>query len=96
MPHELKLHPVYPNPFNPQTTIEYEVPGAGQVQLAIYSLKGELLTILVKQWLGSGTYSTIFDGSRFSSGFYLLTLTFDRENLNHSHFLLTQKILLAK
>jgi hypothetical protein len=43
------LHDSYPNPFNPSTTISYELGSDSEVQLEIYNIKGELLHVLVNE-----------------------------------------------
>jgi len=57
------LHPNHPNPFNPGTTIGYSVEKGGHVELAIYSLDGNLVRVLVNQWQDSGVqHSSFWDG----------------------------------
>ncbi|MCF7920472.1 MAG: peptidylprolyl isomerase [Candidatus Cloacimonetes bacterium] len=62
----------YPNPFNPQTTIYYNVGTAGEISLAIYNMKGQLVETLVKGLHEVGEYDLIWDASRQASGIYLL------------------------
>ncbi|MCR4417169.1 MAG: T9SS type A sorting domain-containing protein [Ignavibacteria bacterium] len=64
----------YPNPFNPQTTIRFELPEAGNVRLAIYDITGQLVKVLVDEWMPEGIHETIFDGSRLASGIYISVL----------------------
>jgi hypothetical protein len=47
LPTAFKLHPCYPNPFNPITTLRYDVPRSGSVQLTIYDLAGRRIRSLV-------------------------------------------------
>lgn len=64
----------YPNPFNPQTTIRFELPEAGNVKLAIYDITGQLVKVLVDEWMPEGIHETIFDGSQLASGIYISVL----------------------
>ena len=43
LPAEFALHAAYPNPFNPSTTISFDLPETGKVSLNVYDLKGALL-----------------------------------------------------
>lgn len=65
----------WPNPFNPQTAIQFTNPRAGQVSLAIYDVQGRLVRTLVDESLTSGSHERMWDGrtdtgSRSASGVY--------------------------
>lgn len=60
---------VYPNPFNPTTTISYEVSQTSNVKVVVYSTKGELLNTLIDARTTSGHHSVEFKGSY--SGTYI-------------------------
>ncbi len=63
-----------PNPFNPTTTIPYEIAKAGNIQLAVYNLKGQLIETLVNEYKVPGYYLTTWNGDEFSSGMYFYRL----------------------
>ena len=52
----------YPNPFNPQTTLEYELPRPGRVQLEVYDLRGELVAVLENGFVGAGRHQAVWHG----------------------------------
>jgi hypothetical protein len=52
----------HPNPFNPQTTIQYSIKDIGHVTIDIYNLKGQMLRRLVNTVKNPGTYSVVWDG----------------------------------
>jgi hypothetical protein len=65
----------YPNPFNPQTTIELVNPRAGRVDVAVYDVQGRLVRTLLGRELAAGTHSVRWDGvtdrgDRAGSGVY--------------------------
>ena len=65
----------YPNPFNPETTIRYNLQSADQVKLAIYNTKGQLVKTLINDNKAAGTHSVVWNGldengSAVSSGLY--------------------------
>ena len=62
-PGEYHLHPNYPNPFNPRTTITHDVPRSGTVQLFVYSLTGQRIRTLVDGNRPAGSYSVVWDGT---------------------------------
>ncbi|MCB1048289.1 MAG: VCBS repeat-containing protein [Calditrichaeota bacterium] len=75
----LALWPVVPNPFNPSTTVQFELPVAGQVRLAVYNAAGQLVRTLLDENRAAGEYSVLWEGLNESnapvaSGLYLLRL----------------------
>jgi hypothetical protein len=52
----------YPNPFNPETTISFELSKPGDVVLNIYNLKGELVKRLINNQMSNGKHSIVWDG----------------------------------
>jgi hypothetical protein len=70
-----KLDANYPNPFNPSTTIAFELPENGNVSLKIYNVNGELVhTVVDNAFKIRGNYKYNVDMSNLSSGVYLYTL----------------------
>ena len=75
----LLLHPCYPNPFNPLTTIRFELPASGPVRVAVFDVAGHLVRTLVDTDLPEGKHETIWDGRdtqgrSVSSGHYIARL----------------------
>ena len=78
----------YPNPFNPSTTITYELAKAGRTRLAVYNLRGQMVNILSDEQQSSGTHKIVWDGQdshgrSLSSGVYLLKLETDGKTALH-------------
>jgi len=80
-PKDYVLFPNYPNPFNPETTISYSIPRAGNVLLQIFNLNGRLVrTIVVNEFQDAGVYSVSWNAKDqtnrvVSSGIYITKLT---------------------
>ena len=70
-----KLFNNYPNPFNPTTTIKYNIPQSGIVTLKIFDITGKLVKTLVNNYQQKGEYTITFDASGLSSGIYLYQLS---------------------
>jgi hypothetical protein len=75
----LRLYSNQPNPFNPRTTIRFDLPVAGQAQLSIYDLAGRLVRVLVEGEIPAGSHEAVWDGRDQSgrsapSGTYLARL----------------------
>ena len=69
-----------PNPFNPATTISFEVSAAGPVALAVYDVDGRLVRTLLSDVRGPGSYEIPWDGTdvagrAVASGIYFYRLT---------------------
>lgn len=56
------LQPARPNPFNPQTEVEFTLSNAGAVSLAIYNLRGELVATLVDEHRAAGSHMVVWGG----------------------------------
>jgi hypothetical protein len=70
------LEPASPNPFNPRTTLNFSLMQAEAVDLAIYSVRGELVKQLVSEHREQGLHTVVWDGTDrgghgVSSGVYL-------------------------
>jgi photosystem II stability/assembly factor-like uncharacterized protein len=79
----------YPNPFNPNTTLAFDVPRAGRVTLAIYDLNGRLVETLTDQVCTAGNYRIELDGATLASGIYFA-------RLQTGSISRTQKLILLK
>lgn len=62
----------YPNPFNPTTTISYQMEQPGQVSIKLYTVTGQLVKELLHTYNTSGTYNFQLNGDNLSSGMYIL------------------------
>ena len=84
----------YPNPFNPSTTIEYQIPKAGQVDVNIFSITGELVRTIKSGVQNSGSYKVSWNskndnGKNVSSGVYLFQVKYEGA-------FITKKLMLLK
>ncbi len=70
IPLSFKLYPNYPNPFNPTTTITYEVANNAKVSLEVYNVLGQKVRELVNEIQTPGVYTVSFDATGLSSGIY--------------------------
>jgi hypothetical protein len=74
LPEIFVLYPNYPNPFNPITTIAFDLPKTSEVTLKVFNILGEEVTTLVADRLSAGSYSYEWDASNLASGVYLYRL----------------------
>ncbi|MBD3233425.1 MAG: T9SS type A sorting domain-containing protein [candidate division Zixibacteria bacterium] len=75
VPTDYALMEAYPNPFNANTTITYELPEAGFVNLEVYNLRGQKVVTLVNEHNGAGRHRVSWDASEQASGVYFYKLT---------------------
>jgi arabinogalactan endo-1,4-beta-galactosidase len=76
---ELKI---FPNPFNPNTTIQYSLPQTEKVVIQVYNILGELVKTLVSDTREAGTHSVQWSGknkysNQVASGIYFVSLSYD-------------------
>jgi hypothetical protein len=82
IPTEIKLYRNYPNPFNPSTTIRYDLTESGHVTLTVYDMMGRMVSTLVDCEQGAGVYTQVWEavdtrGQQLSSGVYLYRFQID-------------------
>ena len=70
----------YPNPFNPKTTISFEIAEKGKTAVEIYNVKGQKVKTLLKENLEVGTHSIVWDGKndnkqQVASGMYFYKIS---------------------
>ncbi|MHA2028028.1 MAG: LamG-like jellyroll fold domain-containing protein [Candidatus Kariarchaeaceae archaeon] len=85
--YELSMN--FPNPYNPTTTIKYQIPNAGFVTLKVYDVLGNEVATLVNESKEEGRYQITFDASILSSGVYIY-------QLQVNDYLSTKKMVLMK
>jgi hypothetical protein len=88
-PNNFRLLQNFPNPFNPSTTIKYEIPELNYASLKIYDVLGNEIVTLVNEEKPAGKYQIEFDAAEFASGFYFYQLIAGK-------FTATKKMLLLK
>jgi len=93
MPLRYALHPNYPNPFNPTTTITFELPKPGKAVLSVYDLQGRLVKVLKNEVLTAAIHSVRWDGTnssgaRVASGSYYLRMQANEYEAVHKMMLL--------
>ncbi|RPH98737.1 MAG: T9SS C-terminal target domain-containing protein [Calditrichaeota bacterium] len=81
IPQTLVLEQNYPNPFNPNTELRYQIMSAGEVNLSIYNLQGQMIQQLVSAQQREGTYVVTWNGlnargQQVESGVYIYELRF--------------------
>jgi len=93
VPTSFTLYPAYPNPFNPVTTIRFDIP-VGVIhelplQLRIYDITGRMVETLLNKPLASGTHEITWNAESSSTGVYFIVLTSGNERQ-------VQKVVLMK
>ncbi|HAE86631.1 TPA: hypothetical protein DCG86_01260, partial [Candidatus Marinimicrobia bacterium] len=93
-PGHFELSANFPNPFNPHTTIPYQIPEDTHVIIQIFDLSGKLIQTLVNTYQSTGYYDLVWDGTDFhgkeiSSGVYIV-------RMQTKNFSQTMKIVFMK
>lgn len=93
IPQQVKLFPNYPNPFNPETVIGYQLSAISSVELTIYNSLGQRMRTLAKTREAAGRYEIKWDGRddagrEVSSGVYYFQLRTDNSTLTRKMLLL--------
>ncbi len=88
-PDRFQLLPNYPNPFNPRTTIRYQLPQQAEVELSVYNTQGQRVAILVQGKQAPGLYEVTFEAENLASGIYFY-------RLKAGSFLQIRKMILSR
>ena len=83
------LLPNFPNPFNPETSIRYEIAESRSVRLVIYDILGREVGVPVNERKAPGIYEARFNASGVASGVYFYRLT-------AGNFVQTRKMVVLK
>ena len=86
---QFELQQNYPNPFNPITRISYAIPSASFVNLKVYDIIGNEITVLVNEEKQAGNYQIDFDATELTGGVYFYQLL-------TGSFVETKKMILMK
>ena len=89
LPTQSVVSGVFPNPFNPVTTIEYRISASGHALLQVFDQLGRETATLVDDVRPAGAYRVVFDASHLATGVYYCRLT-------TAHTTHTQKMMLAR
>jgi hypothetical protein len=92
VPYKFTLDSAFPNPFNPSTTLRFDIPeteGSNSVLLEIYDIRGRHVETLIKGSMLAGKHSVKWDAYGFPSGVYFVKLNLDNDCK-------TQKLILLK
>ena len=95
VPNGFALYQSYPNPFNPSTTLRYDLPNDSKVILKIYDMLGNEVSTLVNHSETAGNHYVVFNAGNLSSGVYFARLTAVPIN-GVKTYVQSQKMLLAK
>jgi 5-hydroxyisourate hydrolase-like protein (transthyretin family) len=88
-PKEFKLEQNFPNPFNPTTTIQYQLPQDARVTLKVYDILGSEVATLVNEEQEAGYKEIQFNGNNIASGMYVY-------RLQSGDFISTKKMMVVK
>jgi len=96
-PREFALRQNFPNPFNPSTTIQFDVPVQAVVTLNIYNILGQRVVspVSARQYT-PGSYSVVWNGANFASGVYFYQLIAKDSETGSVRFLQVKKLVLLK
>jgi len=94
IPTEFALHDNYPNPFNPTTTLRFDVPEVSNITLTIYNMLGQEVKTFNMQSTPAGYHSVTWNatndlGQQVGAGVYLY-------QLQTKNFVKTRKMVLLK
>ena len=89
IPVSSRLANAYPNPFDPATTLDYDIAVDSNVSITVYDISGQVVEVLVDDYKFAGEYSITWNAQNYSSGVYFIGM-----ESNGEYF--TQKLMLVK
>jgi hypothetical protein len=91
-----ELGSVYPNPFNPTTSIPFHLKEASKVKISVYDILGRQIKVLTNQQYLSGSYSLSFDGNGLASGIYFVQAEITTSGTLRRNYSSVNKLILMK
>jgi hypothetical protein len=73
-PERIELFPNYPNPFNPTTTLSYQLPMPAKVTLKVFNLLGQEVATLIDEEQRAGYHQSTWSAAHAASGVYVAQL----------------------
>jgi len=73
-PSDFKLKSVFPNPFNTQAAVEFELPNAQLCNVSIFNLVGSNVQTVYQGWMNAGQHHVTINGKNLTSGLYFIRL----------------------
>jgi hypothetical protein len=89
LPSSVKLDGAHPNPFNSQTTINFEIPQTADIKLTIYDTAGRQVAELINEKREAGLHQVTFNSNDLASGIYFCRLQVE-------NYVVTNKLILLK
>jgi hypothetical protein len=96
LPTEYCLHAAYPNPFNPSTTVRYDLPATSDVKIAVYDVVGRQVELLFSERQEAGTKEVVWNAGAIASGIYFIRFEAVGTAGSRRAFSQTGKLLLVK
>ena len=88
-PSEFVVKSIFPNPFNPSTTIDYYLPRSSNLSISIFDVRGKLVNNIYNEFTQKGQHSIRWEANNHSSGLYFVIIEYENE-------ITTNKIILLK
>ncbi|MEQ9105302.1 MAG: T9SS type A sorting domain-containing protein [Rhodothermales bacterium] len=79
IPGSFRLAAAYPNPFNPQTTLQFDLPQSSHVTLSVWDLSGREVARLLSGPMAAGSYTHRWNAAHLNSGVYMIRLVADTD-----------------
>jgi hypothetical protein len=89
IPNQISIDNIYPNPFNPMTTITYNISSNQNIRINIYDLNGKIIQNLINRFHGAGEYTIDWNAPLLPTGVYIVELKGNTE-------IISEKITLIK
>lgn len=96
MPSRPKLYQNFPNPFNPVTSIAFDIPEASSVKLMVYDALGRKVAMLVNGKTQPGNHLTYFKAGNLPSGLYYYQLIVEPISKHQTGNILTKKMIFVR
>jgi hypothetical protein len=90
VPQDYSISKIYPNPFNPSTTIEWTMKEFGSHRLDVYNTNGQLIEVISQGYSSPGYKQSTWDASNHASGIYIVRLIIENNLVSSSKVMLVK------
>ncbi len=81
---DFSLSQAYPNPFNPSTSFDINIPSSGYLSIKVFNVSGQLVDVITSGFFNANTYNFTWNANNMATGMYVINAEFEGNNISHN------------
>ena len=84
MVNDFSLSGAYPNPFNPSTSFNINIPSSGYLSVKVFNISGQLVDVIASGVYSPNSYDFTWNANNMATGMYVINAEFEGKNISHN------------